>query len=113
PPAEAIRGCKGGCGVRTRAMDFEIVSEVVNVETIAINLSIRERIDLSARSGGRRWRKRKSEAVIRGWNVILRRVELHWYEAHGVGKRKIKIKRFVEYCHGRRSSLAVCRVRQR
>ena len=39
-------------------MDFEIVGEVVNVETIAINLSIRERIDLRARYGGRRWRKR-------------------------------------------------------
>ena len=77
-------------------MDFEIVGEVVNVETIAINLSIRERIDLRARYGGRRWRKRKCEAVIRLRDGMLRLVELHWYEAHGVGKRKIKIKRFVE-----------------
>lgn len=77
-------------------MDFEIVGEVGNVETIAINLSIRERIDLRARYGGRRWRKRKGEAVIRLRDGTLRRVELHWYEAHGVGKRKIKIKRFVE-----------------
>jgi len=70
-------------------MDFEIVGEVGNVETIAINLSIRERIDLRARYGGRRWRKWKGEAVIRLRDGTLRRVDLHWYEAHGVGKRKI------------------------
>lgn len=69
-------------------MDFEIVGEVGNVETIAINLSIRERIDLRARHGGRRWRKRKGEAVIRLRDGMLRRVALHWYEAHGVGKQK-------------------------
>jgi hypothetical protein len=26
----------------------------------------------------------------------LRIAELHWYEAHGVGKRKLKIKRFLD-----------------
>jgi hypothetical protein len=77
-------------------MDFEIVGEIGAVETIAINLSIRERVDLKARYGGRRWRKRKGEALIRARDGRLHRVELHWYEAHGVGKRKIKIKRFLE-----------------
>ena len=26
----------------------------------------------------------------------LRRAEVHWYEAHGVGKRGLKIKRFLD-----------------
>jgi hypothetical protein len=77
-------------------MDFEIVGEIGAVETIAINLSIRERVDLKARYGGRRWRKRKGEALIRARDGRLHWVELHWHEAHGVGKRKIKIKRFLE-----------------
>ena len=77
-------------------MDFEVVGEIENPETIAVNLSIRERSDLRARYGGRRWRKRKGEATVRLVNGGLHRVELHWYEAHGVGRRKIKIKRFLE-----------------
>jgi hypothetical protein len=83
-------------GVQESSMDFEIVGEVVDAETIAINLSIRENADLRARFGGRRWRKRKGKATVRMPSGGLRRVELHWYEAHGVGKRKIKIKHFLE-----------------
>jgi hypothetical protein len=77
-------------------MDFEIIGEVTDAETIAINLSIRECADLRARFGGRRWRKRNGNAMVRIPNGGLHRVELHWYEAHGVGRRKIKIKRFME-----------------
>ncbi len=77
-------------------MDFEIIGDISNVETIAINLSIREGADLRARYGGRRWRKRKGDTVVRLRNGSLHRVEIHWYVAHGVGKRKIKIKRFME-----------------
>lgn len=77
-------------------MGFEIVGQIGNVQTISINLSIRERIGLKARYGGNRWRKRKGEAAVRLANGTIHRAELHWYEAHGVGKRKIKIKRFLE-----------------
>jgi hypothetical protein len=77
-------------------MDFEIVGDLTNVDTIAINLSIREAADLRARYGGRRWRKRKGYAVVRLQNGTVHRAELHWYEAHGVGRRKMKIKRLLE-----------------
>lgn len=40
-------------------MDFELIGEISNIETVAVNLSIRERADLKARFGGRRWRKLK------------------------------------------------------
>jgi hypothetical protein len=77
-------------------MDFEIIGELTEVETIAVNLSIRENADLKARYGGRRWRKLKGICTVRLANGSVRRTEVHWYEAHGVGKRKVKIKRLLD-----------------
>jgi hypothetical protein len=77
-------------------MDFELVGELTNVETIAVNVSTRERDGLKARYGGRRWRKLRGVALVRLVNGNVRKAELHWYEAHGVGRRKMKIKRFLD-----------------
>jgi hypothetical protein len=76
--------------------DFEIVGKITDVELIAANLSIRELKRLKTAFGGRRWRKLKGFAQIRFPNGSIHQAELHWYEAHGVGKRKIKIKRRVD-----------------
>ena len=76
-------------------MDFELIGEVTDVEIIAVNLSIRDNADLKARYGGRRWRKLKGVGTVRLTSGGVRRAELHWYEAHGVGKRKMKIKRLL------------------
>ncbi len=77
-------------------MDFELVGELSAVETIAVNLAIREDADLKARYGGRRWRKLKGVGMVRLDNGSVRRAEVHWYEAHGIGKRKLKIKRLLD-----------------
>lgn len=77
-------------------MDFELVGELTDIDTIAVNLSIRENADLKARHGGRRWRKLKGIGPVRLPNGHVRRAEVHWYEAHGVGRRKMKIKRFLD-----------------
>ncbi|HEV3255684.1 MAG TPA: hypothetical protein VG013_02270 [Gemmataceae bacterium] len=77
-------------------MDFELVGELTDIETIAVNLSIRERDSLRERYGGRRWRKLKGVALVRLVNGNVRKAEVHWYEAHGVGRRKMKIKRFLD-----------------
>jgi hypothetical protein len=77
-------------------MDFELIGELSDVETIAVNLSIREVADLKARYGGRRWRKLKGVGTVRLVSGNVRRAEIHWYEAHGVGKRKLKIKRLLD-----------------
>jgi hypothetical protein len=77
-------------------MDFELVGELTDIETITVNLSVRERDSLKARYGGRRWRKLKGVALVRLVNGNVRKAELHWYEAHGVGRRKMKIKRFLD-----------------
>ncbi len=77
-------------------MDFELVGELSDIETIAVNLAIRENVDLKARYGGRRWRKLRGVGTVRLANGSVRRAELHWYETHGVGKRKLKIKRLLD-----------------
>jgi hypothetical protein len=50
----------------------------------------------SASRGGKRWRKLKGDATVRLANGSLRRAEIHWYEAHGVGKKGLKIKRVLD-----------------
>ena len=76
--------------------DFELLGEITAIETIAVNLSIRDRQDLKARFGGRRWRKLKGIAWVRFPNGEVHRAEVHWYEAHGVGRRKMKVKRVLD-----------------
>jgi hypothetical protein len=77
-------------------MYFEIIGEITEVETIAVGRGIRELARLREQYGPGRWRKLKGAATVRLRNGRIRRVELHWYEAHGVGKRKVKIKRYLD-----------------
>ena len=77
-------------------MDFHLLGEIRDIEPIAANLSIRERKNLKLRFGGRRWRKLKGVAMVRFPNGMVHLAELHWYEAHGVGRRKMKVKRVLD-----------------
>lgn len=77
-------------------MKFEVVGEIEEVETIAAGPSVKIRAFLRKTYGRGRWRKRKGVANVRLPNGSLRRVELHWYEAHGIGKRDLKIKKYLE-----------------
>jgi len=75
---------------------FELVGEVEQAETIASGSSVKARERLRKVYGRGRWRKRKGVATVRLQNGKLRRVELHWYEAHGIGKRDFKIKNYLD-----------------
>lgn len=77
-------------------MDFEIIGDITNIQRIAVNQSIREIRQLRRRYGTGRWRKLKGVALVLLPNGRVRKAELHWYEAHGIGKRKIKISRFLD-----------------
>ena len=77
-------------------MHFDIIGEVENVETIAVGSSIRELPRLEKMYGSGRWRKMKGEATIRLRNSRVVRAEIHWYEAHGIGKIEFKRKRYLE-----------------
>ncbi len=76
-------------------MDFEIISEITDIQTIARGSSVRVRRYLNRTYGRGAWRKMKGIAWIQLGNEVLR-AELHWYEAHGIGRRDIKRKRFLE-----------------
>lgn len=73
----------------------DIIGEIQEVEVIAAGRKIRLVRQLIRKFGRGRWRKMKGIARIRLRNGSIRRAEIHWYEAHGVGKKSIKVKRFV------------------
>ena len=77
-------------------MPFEIVGEITQVETIAVGRRIRELARLRRLYGRGRWRKLKGVAVVRLGTGRVRKAELHWYEAHGIGRKEIKRKRYVD-----------------
>jgi hypothetical protein len=76
-------------------MDFEILSNITGVETIAAGSGIRELPRLRKRHGRGRWRKRKGVAEIRLRTGETVRAELHWYEATGIRRREFKIKQLL------------------
>jgi hypothetical protein len=77
-------------------MHFEIVGEISEVQIIATGRGIRRLRFLRKRYGGRLWRKQKGIAAVHLASGSIRRAEVHWYEAHGVGRKGWKIKRFLD-----------------
>jgi hypothetical protein len=75
---------------------FEIESNISNVEVIATGNAIHDLARLKKVYGEGRWRKMKGFAFIRLSNGHLRKAELHWYEAHGVGRKELKRKRYLD-----------------
>ncbi len=77
-------------------MVFEILTDITDVEIIAVGSSIRDIARLREAYGRGRWRKMKGIARVRLQNGNIRKAEIHWYEAHGIGKKRFKIKRFLD-----------------
>jgi len=77
-------------------MNFEIISKITDIEAIAIGSKIRDVTRLRRRYGKGRWRKLKGVAKVRLKSGRIRLAELHWYEAHGIGKREMKRKRYLD-----------------
>jgi hypothetical protein len=73
--------------------DFELLGELADVETIAVGTGIRDLPRLRRLYGKGRWRKMKGIARVRLRNGRIHLAELHWYEAHGIGRKEIKRKR--------------------
>ncbi len=76
--------------------DFIIVGQITDIVRIAMGSSIRELAALQARFGRGRWRKLKGVATVRLSDGSMRSAEIHWYEAHGIGKVRMKIKRYLD-----------------
>lgn len=76
-------------------MYFEIIGEITDIKTIAVGSAIRDIAHLQKHYGVGRWRKLKGTAMVRLSNDKIWQAEIHWYEAHGIGKKRLKIKRFL------------------
>lgn len=76
-------------------MNFEILGKISSIEIIAAGKSVREYKRLMKFYGSGRWRKLKGISSIKLHDGTIHLAELHWYEAHGIGKKEIKIKRIL------------------
>jgi hypothetical protein len=77
-------------------MALKILGQLSGIKTIAVGSRIREIERLRKVYGPGRWRKRKGTARVRLPDGTVSRAEVHWYEAHGVGRREFKIKRLLD-----------------
>jgi len=77
-------------------MNFDIIDDIEDIETIAKGAAIRQLNRLRKSYGFGNWKKMKGIAHIRLSSGKIKLAELHWYEAHGIGKKEIKRKRYLE-----------------
>ncbi|RNF30020.1 hypothetical protein NM04_14845 [Massilia aurea] len=75
--------------------DFEVVGPITNIETIAEGSGIRCLVRLKKFYSGKNWKKKKGQALIREQGCAPALAEIHWYEAHGIGKVEMKIKEYL------------------
>jgi len=73
-------------------MDFEIVGDIRAIERIAVERGIRDRRRLQRLYGKGRWRKLRGIAAVRLSDGSIHTAEVHWYEAHGIGRKEFKLK---------------------
>lgn len=76
--------------------EFTLIGDISNIEPIARGMGVRNRARLNRVYGRARWRKLKGQAMIRLRTGHVRRAELHWYDAHGIGRREMKRKRYLD-----------------
>jgi hypothetical protein len=75
---------------------FSLRGEITDVETIAVGKAVNIRSKLVKAYGPGRWRKLKGIGLVELPDGSVRQAELHWYEAHGIGRKDMKVKRLLE-----------------
>ncbi|RMH35297.1 MAG: hypothetical protein D6694_14815 [Gammaproteobacteria bacterium] len=75
---------------------FKILNEIREIETIASGRGVYIRRHLERTYGRGRWRKMKGIATVELPNGEICEAEIHWYEAHGIGRRDFKIKKVIQ-----------------
>jgi hypothetical protein len=76
-------------------MHFKIIGEITNIETIAAGHGINNLKRLNRVYGNTNWRKLKGICRVKLNDGSLLDAEVHWYEGHGIGKKEIKIKKYL------------------
>jgi hypothetical protein len=77
-------------------MYLDIIGEIEGIETLAVGGRIRDIMRIRKQYGPGRWRKLKGVAKVRLQSGRICKAEIHWYEAHGIGRKKMKIKRILD-----------------
>lgn len=77
-------------------MKFELIGKIESVEPIAVGRQIRDLSSIRKKHGRGRWRKLKGIGRVRLPNGSECYAELHWYEAHGIGKKEMKVKQLLD-----------------
>jgi len=77
-------------------LTFEILGEITDIEIIATGRGVKIRRHLDRTYGRGRWRKMKGHALVRLADDTICEAELHWYEAHGIGRKDFKVKRIIQ-----------------
>ncbi len=73
-------------------MDFEIIGSIRDAESIAVGRGIRDLRRLRKQYGQGHWKKFKGFATVCLKDGTVHTAEIHWYEAHGIDKKEIKLK---------------------
>jgi len=74
---------------------LKIVGTITNIECIAAGSGVHDLRRLYKAYGKARWRKLKGVARVQLPDGEICLAEVHWYEAHGIGRRQMKIKRLL------------------
>lgn len=75
--------------------EFEVLGEIRDIETIAVGRGVYIRRYLERTYGKGRWRKMKGRATVRLTDGTICKTEIHWFEAHGIGRKDFKIKKVI------------------
>ena len=73
-------------------MKFKLLGEITDIQTIAKGKGVDIREQLNRAYGRGNWRKLKGIATVEYDNGQVWLVELHWFEAHGIGRKHMKDK---------------------
>lgn len=76
-------------------MHFKVIGEIQEIETIAIGQGIKNLSRLNKIYGKTNWRKLKGICRVKLEDGTILDAEVHWYEGHGVGKKEMKIKKYL------------------
>jgi len=76
-------------------MDYEILGEIQDIETIASGHNIHIRRYLERTYGKGRWRKMKGITTLQFADGSICKAEIHWFEAYGIGRKDFKIKKII------------------
>lgn len=91
------RGCDlaAESGAINGKLKFTILGQLSDIETLAVGTGIRDRQRLERIYGKGRWKKKKGIGDIKLEAGETVKAEIHWYEAHGIGKIEHKVKRLI------------------